>query len=59
MLFVVAPHELDPPPQVIAKGEPDRLHPVLECQFKEGNVWGLRLLQFPAQKASPDGKWAR
>ena len=59
VLFIVAQHELDPPPQVFAKGEPDRLYPILKCQFEEGDMWGLRLLQLPAQKASPDGKWAR
>jgi hypothetical protein len=48
MLFVVAPHKIDPPTQVFAEGEPDRPHPVLECQFEEGDMWGLRLLQLPA-----------
>ena len=59
VLFVVAPHKLNPPPQVFAKGEPDCLHPVLERQFEEGNVRGLRLLQLPTEKAGPERKWSR
>ncbi len=59
VLFVVAPHEIDPPSQVFAKGEPDRLHPVLERQFEKGDVGRLRFLQLPTEKAGPEGKWPR
>jgi len=59
VLFVVAPHQLDPPSQVIAKGEPYRLHSILECQFEEGDVRRLRFLKLPTEKACPKGKWPR
>lgn len=59
VLFVVAPHELDPPSQVFAKGEPDRLHAVLECQLEERDVRRLRFLKLPTEKAGPKGKRPR
>ena len=59
VLFVVAPHKLNPPSQVFAKGEPDRLHFVLECQFEQGDVRRLRFVKLPTEKARPKGKWPR
>jgi hypothetical protein len=58
-LSVVVSHELDPAAQVLPKGEPDRPHAILECQFEKGDVRRLSFLELPPEKTGPDGERAR
>jgi hypothetical protein len=57
-LLIVVSHELDPAAQVFPKGEPDRPHAILECQFEKGNVLRPRFLELPPEKTGPDGERA-
>jgi hypothetical protein len=58
-LSVVVSHELDPAAQVLPKGEPDRPHAILECQFEKGDVRRLSFLELPPEKTGPDEERAR
>ena len=55
--LIVVSHKLDPSAQVLPKGETDRPHAVLECQFKKGNVLRSCFLELPPEKTGTD--WER
>jgi hypothetical protein len=58
-LLIVVSDELDPAAQVFPKGEPDRPHAILECQFEKGEVLGPRFLELPPEKTGADGERTR
>jgi hypothetical protein len=58
-LLIVVSDELDPAAQVLPKGEPDRPHAILECQFEKGNLLRSRFVELPPEKTGTDGERAR
>jgi hypothetical protein len=54
--LIVVSDELDPAAQVLPKGEPDRPHTILECQFEKGNQLRSRFVELPPEKTGGDGE---
>jgi hypothetical protein len=57
--LIVVSDKLDPAAQVLPKGEPDRPHTSLECQFEKGNQLRSRFVELPPEKTGADGERAR
>ena len=56
--LIVVSDELDPAAQVLPKGEPDRPHTILECQFEKGNLLRSHFVELPPEKTGADGQRA-
>jgi len=57
--LIVVSHKLDPAAQVLPKGEPDRPHTSLECQFEKMNPLRSRFVELPPEKTGADGERTR